>query len=158
MRPYLLILGAVFGGCLLGQTPTNQTQVAGTALVANPCQTATLNFLPISEATSSTTKIITGTSSKHTYICAILLVSATAQNINLLSGTGTNCGTINGSYFGTNTSSGAAANGPNLGANGGFALGNGSAAVARDNTAADDTCYTSSGSGQVSGVIVYVQQ
>lgn len=120
----------------------------------DPCLRGAKSYLSISEATVTTTKIITGTASLHTYICSVLLVSAGAANINLLSGTGTNCGTVHGSYFGAST----AATGPNLSANGGFSLGNGSAAVARDNTAADDTCYASSASGQVSGVIVYVQQ
>jgi hypothetical protein len=143
---------------LLGQQPINQAQLGGTAVVADPCQTATKNYLPISEATSSTTQIIAGTSSKHTYFCSIFMISATAQNINLLSGTGTNCGTINGSVLGTNSSSGAAANGPNLAANDGFVLGNGAAAIGRDNTTADNICYTSSGSGQVSGGITWVQQ
>jgi len=141
------------------QQPINTSQIAGSALVANPCQTATTNYLPISEATSSLTTIITGTTSLHTYVCSIFLISATAQNINLISATGTNCGTtIHGSLFGTNTSSAAAANGANLAANGGFTLGNGAAAVMRDNTAADNICYSSSGSGQVSGSITYVQQ
>lgn len=124
----------------------------------DPCQRGAKTYLPISEATSSLTTIITGTASKHTYFCSIFLISATAQNINLISATGTNCGTtVHGSVLGTNTSSAAAANGPNLSANNGFTLGNGAAAVASDNTAADNICYSSSGTGQVSGVISYVQ-
>jgi hypothetical protein len=141
------------------QQPNNYLQKAGTAVVADPCETTAKTYLPISEATNSLTTIITGTTSLHTYVCSIFLISATAQNINLISATGTNCGlTVHGSLFGTNSSSAAAANGANLAANGGFTLGNGSSAVMRDNTAADNICYSSSGSGQVSGAITYVQQ
>jgi hypothetical protein len=140
------------------QQPINTSQIAGTALVADPCQTAAKNYLPLSEATSSTTQIIAGTSGKHTYFCSIFMVPSAAMNVNLLSGTGTNCGTINGSVLGTNSSSGAAANGPNLAANGGFVLGSGYSAIARDNTTADSICYTSSSSSQLSGVLTYVQQ
>jgi hypothetical protein len=156
---YIVIGVFVVLAIVPAQAPINQSQIAGTALVADPCQTTTKNYLPISEATSSLTTIITGTASLHTYICSIVLISATAQNINLISATGTNCGTtVHGSLFGTNSSSAAAANGPNLAANGGFALGNGASAIARDNTAADNICYASSSTGQVSGAITWVQQ
>jgi len=153
-----IILGLLLISAVVAQQPINTSQIAGTPLVADPCSTATKSYLSVSEATSSTTKIISGTSSKHTYLCSIFVISATAQNINLLSGTGTNCGTINGSLFGTNTSSGAAANGPNLAANGGWVLGNGASAIARDTSSADDICFTSSSTGQVSGALTYVQQ
>jgi hypothetical protein len=162
MRKAAIVFAIFVGGlvlALLGQQPFNQTQIAGTALVADPCETSAKTYLPISEATASLTTIITGTSAKHTYFCSIFLISATAQNINLISATGTNCGTtVHGSVLGLNTSSAAAANGPNLAANSGFVLGNGENAIASDNTAADNICYSSSSTGQVSGVITYVQQ
>lgn len=133
----------------------NTKQIGGTAVVADPCQANAKTTLPINEATSSTTKIISGTTAKHTYICSILLVSATAQNVNIITGTGSNCGTAHAGLFGGTT----AATGPNLSANNGWTLGNGAATVAGGNdTAADDTCYTSSSTGQVSGVLTFVQQ
>jgi len=139
-----------------GPWTVNQTQIAGTNLVADPCQTAAKTSLPINQATASLTTIISGVSGKHTYICSIFLISAAAQNINLVAGTGTNCGTaVHVGFFGGTS----AATGPNLAANTGFTLGNGRGSVAGGNdTAADNICYAASGAGQVSGVLTYVQQ
>jgi hypothetical protein len=103
-------------------------------------------------------QVITGTASKKTYICSIDLVSATAQNIALVEGTGTTCATnIFGLAGGTT-----AATGWNFAANGGLTKGSGSGTVyspsADTNGTAANVCLLLSGTGQTSGQITYVQQ
>lgn len=135
----------------------NVAQIGGTAVAAaNPCLANQPVALAINQSSSSTATIISGAASKHTYICSIFLISATAQNVNIVAGTGTNCGTtVHAGFFGGTT----AATGPNLAANTGWTLGNGAAVVAGGtDTAADNVCLQSSGSGQISGVLTYVQQ
>ncbi len=103
-------------------------------------------------------QIITGTAAKKTYICSVHFVSATAQNIALVEGTGSTCATnIFGLAGGTT-----AATGWNLSANGGMTLGSGLGTVvspsADSNATAANVCLLLSGSGQTSGQITYVQQ
>lgn len=103
-------------------------------------------------------QVITGTASKKTYICALNLVSATAQNIALVEGTGTTCATnIFGLAGGTT-----AATGWNLAANGGHNEGSGVGTVispsADTNATAANVCLLLSGTGQTSGQVAYVQQ
>jgi hypothetical protein len=70
-------------------------------------------------------QVIAGTSAKKTYICSFDLVSATAQNIALVEGTGSTCATnIYGLVGGTT-----AATGWNLAANGGLTKGNGGGTI-----------------------------
>jgi hypothetical protein len=87
-------------------------------------------------------------------ICSIVLISATAQSIALIEGTGSNCGTGSATLIG---STGVAITTPTmaLAANGGFS------AVAplpwlSTATTADHLCLLQSGSGNVSGVITYL--
>ena len=79
-------------------------------------------------------------------------MSATAQNIALVSGTGTVCATSLGPMLGGTT----AATGFNFAANGGIVLGNGAATIAKSDTDADNVCILMSSTGQLSGVISYV--
>ena len=103
-------------------------------------------------------QILAGTSAKKTYICSFNLISATAQNIALVEGTGSTCATnIFGLAGGTT-----AATGWNLAANGGLTEGAGVGTVfspsGDTNAAAANVCLLLSGSGQTSGHITYVQQ
>ena len=135
----------------------NLAQIGGSGVApANPCLANQPAALAINQASSSTTTIISGASAKHTYLCSIFLISAAAQNVNIVAGAGTNCGSaVHVGFFGGTT----AATGPNLAANTGWTLGNGQAVVAGGtDTAADNICIQSSGSGQISGVLTYVQQ
>jgi hypothetical protein len=102
---------------------------------------------------AGSTQIITGTSSKQTYICSIALIAGAADNVALVEGTGAICGTNTAGMAGGAT----AATGWNLANNGGLTLGNGAGIVARTATAADNVCLLVSGSGQVSGNIVWAQ-
>lgn len=98
-------------------------------------------------------QIITGVASKQTYICSINLVTATAQNIALVEGTGSTCATgIAGMAGGTT-----AATGWNFAANGGLTHGSGLGAVLRSATLADNVCLLLSSTGQTSGAVSWTQ-
>ncbi len=130
------------------QLDTISTRVL--ASIADPCAGAAKILVPISQTTG--TQIITGTASMRTYVCAVTVMSATAQNIALVSGTGTVCATSLGAMIGGTT----AATGWNFAANGGIALGDGRGTVAKSDTDADNICILMSSTGQLSGVISYV--
>ena len=143
--------------CLLApawaQQPVNQAQVGGSVVVADPCQQQTRSTANISLTASG--QIITGTSGKKTYICSLDVVTATAQNIALVEGTGTTCGTSTAGMAGGAT----AATGWNFSANGGIVKGDGRAWVFEaSNATADNVCLLLSSTGQTSGSVQYVQQ
>lgn len=152
IRNAILTLGLLlaFCGAARAQQPVNLAQVAGIA--PDPCK-ANAGSQAVINLTASG-RVIVGTSSKQTYICAIHVITATAQNVALVEGTGTTCGTSTAGMAGGAT----AATGWNFAANGGLAEGNGSAWVIKTATAADDVCLLLSSTGQVSGTIRYVQQ
>jgi hypothetical protein len=99
-------------------------------------------------------QIVTGVSGRRIYVCSINLVSATAQNVAIVAGTGTVCATTTVAVPGL--SGGAtAATGWNLSANGGIAHGGGLGAIAKTTVNADNLCVLQSSSGQLSGGISY---
>lgn len=116
----------------------------------DPCSSGAKQFIAINQATG--TQLFTGTASNRTYICHISLVTATAQNVALVSGTGTVCATSTGPLMGGTT----AATGWNFAANTGIAAGGGGASIAKSDTDADNVCLLQSSTGQISGVITYV--
>lgn len=121
---------------------------------ADPCQGGQQkqNFT-ISQTASA--QVITGVPSKKTYICSMLVIAADAENLSLVEGTGTTCGTGGAAVIGGTT----AANGPNLAANGGWSWGSGVSSVAiASGAAGDNVCLFQSGSGRVAGGGTYVQQ
>lgn len=122
-------------------------------IVGDPCQTNAKSYKAISQ-TTSTDLGIGGVSAKKTYVCHIFVAGADAENLSLVSGTGTVCATGIASMVGSTT----AANGPNLSANGGFSIGNGGFSVSVSGTNADNVCLLQSGSGRVAGVMSYVAQ
>lgn len=139
-------------------TATNSAPVVLPAaqVTTDPCSLLIKNGAPINLTASG--QIITGTSGKKTYICSINLVSATAQNVALVEGTGTTCATnIYGLAGGTT-----AATGWNLLANSGLTEGAGIGTVVSPsgdtNATAANVCLLSSSTGQISGHITYVQQ
>jgi hypothetical protein len=97
------------------------------------------------------TTVITGTASQFLYICSIVLVSATAQNISVVEGTGTVCATGIAALVGGTTASVA------LAANGGFSSVAGLPWM-KSKTAADNLCILQSGAGNVSGTITYTSR
>lgn len=125
----------------------NGAQVVATT---DPCSFKTKNYFAISQTTG--TQLFTGTASNRTYVCSIDIVTATAQNISLVSGTGTVCATSTGPMSGGTT----AATGWNFAANGGIVKGNSTASIYKSDTDADNICLLQSGSGQISGSLTYV--
>ena len=119
------------------------------AIVAAPSpnpSTVCTSIKPISQTGS--TDLITSTNKLH--ICAVLIVSATAQSVSLVEGTGATCGTGTAALMGATT----AANGMALAANGGFAH-TAERAFMQTQTTADHLCLLQSGAGNVSGFISY---
>jgi hypothetical protein len=118
----------------------------------DPCSINMRVVVPINLAAGG--QLITGVTNKTTYICSVHLVTATAQNIALVEGTGTVCATNTAGMAGGN----AAATGWNLAINQSLALGNGNAWILATATAGRNVCLLLSGTGQTSGAIQYVQQ
>ncbi|MDE2102347.1 MAG: hypothetical protein KGL39_34190 [Patescibacteria group bacterium] len=135
------------------------TANAGTGFPAvNPCQSTAPSVATINQASTSTTQIIAASSGKKVYICGVqILPIGTATTFTLVSGTGTNCGTIDGSngLIGGGTT---AAAGISLAANGGFVEPPSGIAYAATPTASDEVCIIEGAANQISGTIQYVQQ
>jgi len=140
-QPALGSVGSVSTDVLTVQNPSG-----------DPCQTVAKTSVPISQAASA--KLLSGTSSKKTYICSFMLVAGDAEDISLVEGTGSICATGTAAVIGGT----AAPVGPNFQANGGFSLGNGGNTVASGASTNSDFCLFQSGTGRVAGVLTYVQQ
>jgi hypothetical protein len=97
------------------------------------------------------TQMITGTSAKHIYICQLNLLVSIADNVAVVSGTGTVCATGIAGVFGGTT----AATGWNFAANGGISTGTGLGWVGRTVATGDNICILRSSAAQISGNIVY---
>jgi hypothetical protein len=119
-----------------------------TALVVAPSPNPS-TMCPSVKAVNQTasTDLITSTNKLH--ICSIVLISATAQNLSLVEGTGTTCATGTAALLGGTTASMAVA------ANGGF-VSTSDRAWLETQTTADHLCLLQSGTGNVSGTITYV--
>jgi len=94
-----------------------------------------------------------GCSRQAAYLCSINLIAGAPDNVALVEGTGTICGTGTAGIAGGTT----AATGWNFAANGGLTLGNGFSMVARTATAADNVCLMVSSGAQVSGSVIWAQ-
>jgi hypothetical protein len=104
----------------------------------------------INQTTGTDLKTFTNTG----YICFVLMVTATTQNLNLVTGTGSVCASGTAGLLGGTT----AATGLNLAANGGFSSGTGLVPIMKAASSAQHLCLLQSGSGQVSGTILYSDQ
>ena len=130
---------------------------SGAATSANqayldPCQREAKIRISISQ--TGNTQLITGTASERVYICSIHLVTATAQSVALVSGTGTTCATSTSGVVGFGGAS--AATGWGFAANGGLVQSAAGFAYGNTDTDADNVCLFQSGAGQVSGGLTYV--
>lgn len=139
--------GAVIG--VLGAVWAS-TSPATVALEAqgghDPCALAK-QFVVVRQ--TGNTQLLAGTNNSTMFICSVMLVTASTQNVALVEGTGTVCGTGPSGIMGGNT----AALGLNLVANEGLAFGNGSGSLTKTYTPGGNLCLLQSGSGQISGVI-----
>jgi hypothetical protein len=100
--------------------------------------------IPISQTASTDLK----TSTNKLYLCSIILVTATAQSVSLVEGTGTTCATGTAAIIGGTTASAA------------FAINGGVSAPSpfpqtKTSTTGDHLCLLQSGAGNISGLITY---
>lgn len=102
-------------------------------------------------STATTTLEVTGVSGRQVRICSINLVAAGADNVALIEGTGTTCGTGTAGMAGGTT----AATGWNFAANGGLTQGSGLGEIMTTATAGDSVCIATSAAVQLSGHIKY---
>jgi hypothetical protein len=109
------------------------------------------SFVNVNVSTATTTALITGVSGRHVRICGMSLVTAAANNVALISGTGATCGTGTTGMNGGTT----AASGWNFAANGGLTQGNGLGTVNQTNATGDSVCIITSAATQLSGRIAY---
>lgn len=112
------------------------------------------NSAAVSMSTATTTQIvaISGTAGR-TYICSINLVAAAADNVALISGSGTNCASNVAGLAGGTT----AATGWNFAANGGLTQGSGLGMIYKTVTTNNEICLVTSAATQLSGTITYTQ-
>lgn len=108
-------------------------------------------FANINISTATTTLIVTGVSGRHVRICSMSLVTAAANNVAFISGTGATCGTGTTGMNGNTT----AATGWNFAANGGLTQGSGLGTINRTNATGDSVCAVTSAATQLSGRISY---
>lgn len=120
--------------------------------LVNPCASVAPTVVAISQTGS--TKLVSAVAAKKNYICSILIVAATAEIVNLIEGTGSTCGSTQAALVGSTT----AANGLSFAANGGFAQGDGNAAVITGTGTALDLCLTQNSTARIAGFVTYVQR
>lgn len=130
--------------------PINAAQRGGVAVVAGACERESLLYIQIDQTSGE--QLIAGTSSERIYICSFQIVTASAQNIALVDGTGSVCATGATGLLGGAT----AATGWNFGANGGIVLPPTRDSWTKTSTDADNVCLLQSGAGQVSGSLTYI--
>lgn len=109
------------------------------------------SWVPVDIVTATTVLAVTGVSGRHVYICSINLVTAGANNVAIVAGTGATCGTSTAGMNGGVTSG----EGWNFAANGGIAQGSGLGAIMRTETTGDSVCIITSAAVQLSGAIGY---
>lgn len=109
------------------------------------------SFVNINVSTATTTLLVTGVSGRHVRISALNLVTAGANNVALISGTGATCGTGTTGMNGGTT----AASGWNFPDNGGIAQGSGIGTINRTNATGDSVCIVTSAATQLSGRLAY---
>ncbi len=108
-------------------------------------------FVNVNVSTATTTLLVTGVSGRHVRITSLNLVTAGANNVALISGTGATCGTGTTGMTGGTT----AASGWNFAANGGIAQGTGLGTINQTNATGDSVCVVTSAATQLSGRLSY---
>jgi hypothetical protein len=109
------------------------------------------SFKAVSMTSATTTLMVTGVSGRHVRICSVNLVTAIANNVVMISGTGATCGTGTAGIAGGTT----AANGWNFAANGGITVGSGIGTVMQTAATGDSVCIITSAAGPLAGTIAY---
>lgn len=102
--------------------------------------------------TATTTLLVTGVAGRQVRVCALSLVTAAANNVQLISGTGATCGTGTSGIGGGGTSAGS---GWNFAANGGLAMGSGLGQLFTTTATGDSLCAVTSAGTQLSGIFSF---
>lgn len=141
-------------GPMAGTLPTFGTYIGGVSSGKLAGIVACDNSAAINVSTATTTQIvpISGTGGR-TYVCSIHLVTAAANNVALISGSGTNCASNQAGLAGGTS----AASGWNFAANSGLAWGSGFGMLMKTATTNNELCVVTSATTQLSGVITYTQ-
>lgn len=148
----ILVLGLDYRARRNWDLPAVEAAASYNPKSGDPCSINLRAVVPINLAASG--QLITGTANKTTYICSFHIVSATAQNIALVEGTGATCGTSTAGMAGGAT----AATGWNFAAGQVLAFGNGMAWQLATASTGRNVCLLLSGTGQTSGAIQFAQQ
>ena len=137
-----------------GSIPAGTAYIGHTSL--DPCSYAVKTTYPVLITGTTTVKIVSEVAAQQVYICSVALIASAATVMSIADGTknSTECDTAAHAIFGQTT----ATHGMSLAANGGFTVGGGNGTVGSTATAAHDVCIFQSGSGDISGNIVVVQQ
>jgi hypothetical protein len=147
-------IGAIFDGATAAAVPVNALYVGGNGSGNLTGIVACDNSAVISMSTATTTQMIAiSGSAGRTYICSVDLVAAGADNVTLISGSGTNCASNVAAIIGGTT----AATGWNFAANGGLAKGSGLGMIYKTATTNNEVCVVTSAAVQLSGSITYTQ-
>ena len=156
---------AVVTGGVAGSQGIGGTTAAGSAVAGNPVQLAGEasgnvtrviicdKFAAVSINTATTTKIIPLVSGQTTYLCGWNFYSGGTNNVALVYGTGTNCGTGTLGITGGTT----AATGYNFLAQSNVSVQLPAGSPVKETTAANDTCIITSAAVQLSGMISFTQ-
>lgn len=145
---------ATIAGSAPGTAGTASANVITTQTPAvDPCQTIVATYTPISITSATTTRIVAPTSAKKTYVCYMYIISAIANNIAIVEGTGGTCGASTAGVVGGTT----AANGSNFAANSGAAFNAGGGAAFATAGTNVDLCLITSAAGPVAGTVKWVQ-
>lgn len=139
----------------LASDSTGQVKILGLASGATggvPTAPAVADsFVNVNVSTATTTLLVTGVSGRHVRISSLSLLTAGANNVALISGTGATCGTGTTGMNGGTT----AASGWNFAANGGITQGSGVGAINQTNATGDSVCIVTSAATQLSGRLAY---
>lgn len=142
-------IGEVGGSAIaLGQTTKSASvpvTIASDQTAPTPANSMSCpNTISINQTSSTDVHTFTN----NIYICSVVLVSATAQSVSVVQGTGTTCATSPVGLIGGSTASMAFA------ANGGIVL-DGSQPQIKGTATAQHLCVLQSSTGNVSGTITY---
>ena len=132
--------------------------LASNQSVGDPCTFQAKTNYPISSASGTFQLGPAGASGKRIYVCSLFIVAPSAVSVSLAEGSSSTCGTSNQAAVIGVATNGTAANGVALAANAGWTLGSGVGTVAQTATAANYLCVFQSGTAQLAGNAMIVQQ
>jgi hypothetical protein len=129
--------------------PRSSPDAASHALIVNPSPNASLQC-PFTSAISTTAAVkqVAGIGGERLHICSVFLMVAGQEQVGIVEGTGTTCGTNTVALVGGTTASVAAP------ANGGFVVASDRITIPMQVTG-DDLCLVKSAANNLSGFITY---